>query len=738
MSLWNPFSLDPLGNPITARVPGALRVAQGQATPEQLAACRTVFAKFCGSARLSSAPNPNATGRLPDGTPYRISVVGPVSTMTIWPASRDLDKLRGVGVSARFGEASSLFLLSFIKGQWQVREVKEFYGGSGLWVGFSGCYLTDDTLSQEKSLVSNRRFKSGTADIESLLSDTSVSAGLAYTGGVGEGVGLFTRAGKYALIVPRLTASAEVREARMLPDTVFASTPTVAAAKAELVTTIDAELPPGARLGRSTLKGRAGYSRLRDGSAVLFPAADEMWSGQDLAADYWLAPLPLTHELQINLLADGGYSAQFVARAAAGSEDWLPDKPGSRFTLWKSQLKQHQQYIPGAVVMGSVNFASDGSTVSAPSQWSYRKPQQRHLMLEREHNWERPVYLARRWDEQLIVMRVNASEKHEVTVDRDLKANYQDTSIQPNGIMYFPPSYTPIVYSPEWTRPGAPIYLYGVATFPGSFFTSTDTLDCAYRLVTRHNLTTPWGVLKLVDQDVKFSVKTVNELYGENSQQITLVGHGIFREVRFIDPVLDLMGFLEITAGGYEVKGRVAGTVASTAKFVLQHAGVTLLEFDLPNPTEGYVPFEVDPFAAVRGIQAQDGDLEKSHIPWPLVFPGQYLDQNVIPSEVIPYTATADVGSFQYDYTNDESRMVQSDALSPVAPRPTLSASQNKVSVRAAVDPNSGGGAVVVHDGQAFKGGWAIAPDGARLELAALLTRNGRIPDFIQKLVVSV
>ena len=388
--------------------------------------------------------------------------------------------------------------------------------------------------------------------------------------------------------------------------------------------------------------------------------------------------------------------------------------------------------------MGPVFFASNGSTVNAPYNWSYSKPQQRHLKLTREHQWERPVYLARSWDEQLIVMRVEAREEHEVTVDRDLKANYKETSIQESGIMYFPPSFTPIAYSPEWTKPTPPIHLYGTAAFPGGTFNSRDTLSCAYRLVTQRGLDTPWGLLQLVDQDVKFAVTTVDETYGEHSKLVEVVGHGVFREVRFIDPVLALIGFLEITTGGYKAEGLAAMTVGSTAKFVLQHAGKTLLEFDLQKPTEGAVVFGNDPFIAVRGIQAPDGDLDKIHIPWPLGFPGQYLDQSVVPSEVTPYTATADVGSFQYDYAKDELRFVQSDALAPVAPRPTFPAGQNKVSVRAAVDPNSGGGVVVAHDGQAFKGGWAIAPDGAPVELVTLLTRGGRIPDFIQKLVVSV
>ena len=60
------------------------------------------------------------------------------------------------------------------------------------------------------------------------------------------------------------------------------------------------------------------------------------------------------------------------------------------------------------------------------------------------------------------------------------------------------------------------------------------------------------------------------------------------------------------------------------------------------------------------------------------------------------------------------------------------------MTVRAALDPNSGGGVVLVHDDNTFKGGWAIAPNGAVTAINALLAQDGETPSTLHKLVVSV
>lgn len=99
MSLWNPYGFTIGGAPaLLGAAPPALRVMGGQATAEQLAAARMAFSRFCAVARTSPVQNPSEVGRLPDGTPYRIAVVGPQSFMEIWPV--------GVGAGAFLAWAS--------------------------------------------------------------------------------------------------------------------------------------------------------------------------------------------------------------------------------------------------------------------------------------------------------------------------------------------------------------------------------------------------------------------------------------------------------------------------------------------------------------------------------------------------------------------------------------------------------------------------------------------------------
>lgn len=84
--IWNPYTFTPLGNPIVGEAPPVLRVMGGmQATAQQLAYAQQRFTQFVMQARLSVVPNPTEAGRLPDGTQYRIVVVGPQTVMEIWP-----------------------------------------------------------------------------------------------------------------------------------------------------------------------------------------------------------------------------------------------------------------------------------------------------------------------------------------------------------------------------------------------------------------------------------------------------------------------------------------------------------------------------------------------------------------------------------------------------------------------------------------------------------------------------
>lgn len=87
--IWNPNALTILGRPSQlGAAPPVLRTMGGAASAEQLAMAQRAFARFCDVVRTSQAPNPTAQGRLLDGTPYKIAVVGNTTVMTMWADAR--------------------------------------------------------------------------------------------------------------------------------------------------------------------------------------------------------------------------------------------------------------------------------------------------------------------------------------------------------------------------------------------------------------------------------------------------------------------------------------------------------------------------------------------------------------------------------------------------------------------------------------------------------------------------
>ena len=84
MTIWNPLVFTPTGQPVGAVAPPTLRVYGAMATAAQVAMAQTAFQNFTASARLSAAPNPTGIGALPDGSRFRIFVVGNQSIMELW------------------------------------------------------------------------------------------------------------------------------------------------------------------------------------------------------------------------------------------------------------------------------------------------------------------------------------------------------------------------------------------------------------------------------------------------------------------------------------------------------------------------------------------------------------------------------------------------------------------------------------------------------------------------------
>lgn len=175
--IWNPHAFGATGQPIRAQAPPSLRVEGGYtATPEQTAMAQQVFARFSALQRVSPVPNPSESGKLADGTPYRITVVGPQAVMQIWPAATDDDRISGIAITLVNLDGSTvpghvnadgepqLYLLTprvrgarISTGKWRVRKPKVLLGGKAVNGGPDGkLYFTGVNGNLNNSIPLNR------------------------------------------------------------------------------------------------------------------------------------------------------------------------------------------------------------------------------------------------------------------------------------------------------------------------------------------------------------------------------------------------------------------------------------------------------------------------------------------------------------------------------------------------------------------------------------------------------
>jgi hypothetical protein len=151
--IWRPHAFGPTGTPITPQAPPELRI-EGGVEPSSLTRnhAQQAFAQFCTDARLSNVPNPTRTGKLPDGTPYRIVTVGPQTIMQIWPQPGDDDRFSGIAITLVHLDGTPIpghvdedgtpitYLLTpqlegktrKSNGKWKVRKPKNLAGGKAV------------------------------------------------------------------------------------------------------------------------------------------------------------------------------------------------------------------------------------------------------------------------------------------------------------------------------------------------------------------------------------------------------------------------------------------------------------------------------------------------------------------------------------------------------------------------------------------------------------------------------
>lgn len=97
--IWRPTVFGPTGIPVPPQAPPALRVeGGGEITAQQRTMAQQAFANFSMQARLARYTNQVTAGRLPDGSPYRIAVVGPQTIMQVWPVGEEDEIRGGIGI----------------------------------------------------------------------------------------------------------------------------------------------------------------------------------------------------------------------------------------------------------------------------------------------------------------------------------------------------------------------------------------------------------------------------------------------------------------------------------------------------------------------------------------------------------------------------------------------------------------------------------------------------------------
>lgn len=787
MTLWDPFTRTPGGGFMDLAVPPALRVMGGvPATAAQLADAQTVFFKFLGMARLSAGPNPTAAGRLPDGSQYEISVVGNVKTMLLWPVGGEgTNKLRGIGISVRYSDSVIRMLVLTYQAGWKVIQLPRFYGGTGLWVSKSGSrYLTDDTLSQTVPNVSPRLFRPGVTEVEEAKVSTSVLKGLAYDNG-NNGVALISQAGKYVQ-VKQEDLTAEIAECPLVSEGTFSQTPNDFVNTPVPIDDVVANPIPGRFLsGFNEAKGHLRHSRMRDGSAILFPLVDlDGPSGASITGNGWLTPFALTHVLRVGMATDGGYAAEAVPHMEIEFLLRVPDLPEQVLSKPWNRTRYDREIIvttlPTPISAGGIiGWRDSGRSASTIIKLDgQHNAVEFHSVLERELDSRVPVFLSRGWSDEPITMTVRLIEEEVLTTDMEGR------SIQDTGVVFFTqdgdggPLTVPtagwipalgfdfVSISPD--NPSPPespgqytlfgnVFLDATPSDPTSLYGTTVVADeniyiAKLETSLERHLETPWGNIQLQDRNTETTTR-FTFLRGEWSannpnlqtikELLSVTGTDWFRMLHFIDPILGVIAYAELTTGGYEVTGPGEGdiytvrTVNSTAKFVLWHKGEVVLEFALGAPVEGSILATGDELRAGRLVSSDGVVLTPSPITTTYEFPTLWVkdEDNVVPATV---TTNFNSGQGTYTATNEFSQYFAKEITEGSVPRPVAPEGQYPVVATSAIDPNSGAGVVMLRESGVLKGAWAIDPRGGRRSLHDVITGGRGTPQEIYDLLISV
>lgn len=773
--IWNPYVFTPLGNPIVGEAPPVLRVMGGmQATAQQLSYAQQRFTQFVMQARLSVVPNPTEAGRLPDGTQYRIVVVGPQTVMEIWPGGGANAAPRGVGLSTGVGAGTVLFVVTFKGGKWLSTRPKKFYGGPGLWVSADGKdYLTDNLPRAEPvGAFSGRRYPDTGVYIPDAATTIFGGVGYADTNG---GVGLITPARKYAqvavsggagtmnIVVSDAPVATE-SEILLTPDDP-AATPVprgsvqVSAPGAELLPINDGAAPFRLRSG-----GEVGFPTT--GGGAHFPLVPPMLSFRGP-----LSPRHISGLVQVAFPGTGGYSAGFSASGIEGEDPitenrlkkkvtraqryWVDFDPRRYPTPSRPVMvgtsSTHRWYSPGS---GDGFSQSGGYSPAIPScLYVYKKIRATDEYTDEiKTNARGGVLVSRDWADAPVEFTASSDFTYSAKVEKVIEQTYEaaetplftpsaDIRESTGDGVYTTTSYeytTTLISSPPGNPADPP--LEGMPS-------SRNETKATTKYQEKTTLEMPWGSVDLMDVDLTgVHHKVIDIVAKEVTIDLSeLNGHFTQRFVVHADPVLSAIAYVEMHAQEFlELEDDGAQIVAASMKFVVAVEGVDVFTderavdglrltatFHKNSTSLGYLewgprisssrdvactaPAQVRE-ASYRRVTGTDGS-------------GYEVSTTKLSIEDINGTLTAN------SWTSDNQKQV---AVQDV-PRPFItdpaSVSLPEYRALSAVDPNSGGGVVLaVIDGQ-VRGAWTVAPGGQTAELKALL---GVRPQDLNPMVISV
>lgn len=748
-NIWNPHAFGVTGQPVGPQV-NTLRVYGAEPSKEQLAMAQQAFAKFCMTERLSFAPNQTQQGFLPDGSKYRIVVVGNTRIMEVRMDGMEYqgEHERGIGVIV----GGKLYIVFYSEDKWNVINVKYFYGGSGVWVSSDYKeYLTDG--NQRLLPPGFRKYSEDKPPLEIDEAWATRRVGVGY-GGFGKSVGIITPAKKFASVSLDAYGTLTVKDVKVVPEAVIASTPDIPAATASTAIVVDI---PGV-LSDDTIRPY----RTRAGAEVGFPVTgngstiQRKWYGEPNGRS-WLSEDPLEGAVVVTCHSDGTYSAAVEPTSVPfhdntdSGQDWLGRAWTARYEqiigedVSLKNIESTSSYVtPGRYGSPQCGFptltdsyfyfpdvAYASSETTATTKRSLKSGAKTAKLL---------VYLSKDWNDEVVQFVVDKDLEQEVTID--------------NVVI---------------TRDNRYLNLYGpsLPEHPPGWGGSFDALLCSSfgtlmprrvdirdEVATRKRkdrinteITTPWGQIKQKDIDVTLthletltSTFPIGAPYPISTSTDTWSCVGIYKknDIIYVNPLIGVVAYISSTANKFTVtpeepqactvtvdEGKTELVVLARGKIVYQKTiggkpdgGFFFRMPDIDIDVSDRISYTNSPIAKTFDVPV----IQITPSVFACIFHEYDMDWE---GRTTDYEAIT-VASL---YNCMNSAEVRETEESPNFPLFEFTTPEDMPEYRviSAVDPNSGAGVLLIIKDGATEEAIALSPTGDDLELLSILPTSGII-----------